>query len=331
MIVAVAPAWARIIPGITAAAIFCFLNLHGHLYGADKIKIGVANYNLSNLSVGVAQKKGFFKEEGIESEIIALRTNVVIAALVSGELDYTSLIGSIVGAAAKGSPLKLIAVSVDRPPLYFVSHPRIKTVSQLKGSTFGIGSYGTNVEIVTRRVVKHFGIDPDKEIRLLALGASPARLAALQQGVVDVVVVAPPDELKGKKMGFNVLVKTEEIVKFPYNGVGTSVRKLEQQPDEVKRVLKAIIKANRFIRGNREGTIQVLIDWAKAGREDAIASYDSAYKSFSEDGSISEDDIRTLIENMTKDAKSSRPIHPSDVADLNPLYQAQRELGIGKR
>jgi len=327
----VVPVRGRSTLGITASLVFGFLTVTGFVYGADSIKVGVANHNLSNLSVGVAQKRGFFKEEGIECEIVALRTNVVIAALVSGELDYTSLIGSIVGAAAKGSPLKLIAVSVDRPPLYFVSHPRIKTVNQLKGSTFGIGSYGTNVEIVTRRVVKHFGIDPEKEIRVLALGPSPARLAALQQGVVDVVVVAPPDELKGKKMGFNVLVKTEEIVKFPYNGMATSVRKLEQQPDEVKRVVKAIIKANRFIRNNREGTVQVLIDWAKATREDAVASYDSAYKSFGEDGSISDKDIRTLIENMMKDAKSSRPILPSDVADLNPLYQAQRELGIGKR
>src|SRR6266536_2675874 len=281
----VVPVRGRSTLGITASLVFGFLTVTGFVYGADSIKVGVANYNLSNLSVGVAQKRGFFKEEGIECEIVALRTNVVIAALVSGELDYTSLIGSIVGAAAKGSPLKLIAVSVDRPPLYFVSHPRIKTVNQLKGSTFGIGSYGTNVEIVTRRVVKHFGIDPEKEIRVLALGPSPARLAALQQGVVDVVVVAPPDEIKG----------------------------------------------NRFIRNNREGTVQVLIDWAKATREDAVASYDSAYKSFGEDGSISDKDIRTLIENMMKDAKSSRPILPSDVADLNPLYQAQRELGIGKR
>ena len=299
-------------------------------FAADRIKIGVANYNLSNLSVGVAEKKGFFKEEGIESEIIAMRTNVVIAALMSGDLDYSTLIGSIVGAAVRGSPLKLIAVSVDRPPLYFVTHPRIKSVSQLKGTTIGIGSYGTNVELVARRVVKHFGIDPEKEIRILAVGSSAARLAALQQGIVDVVVVAPPDELKGKKLGFNVLVKTEEIVRFPYNGLGTSARKLEQKPDEVKRVLKAIIRANRFIRGNRDGSVQVLVDWAKTTREDAVAAYDSSYKSFSEDGGISEDDIRTLVENMLKDSKASRPILPSDVADLTPLRQAQKELGIAK-
>jgi NitT/TauT family transport system substrate-binding protein len=302
---------------------FCQLSL-----AADKIKIGVANYNLSNLTVGVAQRKGFFKEEGIESEIIAMRTNVVIAALMSGDLDYATLIGSIVGAAARGSPVKLIAVSVDRPPLYFVTQPRIKSVGQLKGATIGVGSYGTNVDLVARRVVKYFGIDPEKEIRVLALGTSPARLAALQQGIADVIVVAPPDDIKAKTLGFNVLVKTEEIVRFPYNGLGTSVRKIEQKPGEVVRALRAIIKANRFIRSNKEGTIQVLVDWAKASREEAAASYDSAYKSFSEDGNISDDDIRTLIENMLKDSKASRPILPGDVADLNPLRQAQKELGL---
>ena len=308
-----------------------FLIPTGLLHAVDKIKIGVANYNLSNLSVGVAQRKGFFREEGIEAELIALRTGVVVAALASGDLDYSTLIGAIVGAAVKGSPLKLIANSVDRPPLSFVTQPKIKSVGQLKGSTFGIGSYGTNVELVTRRVVKHFGLDPERDIRVLALGPSPARLIALQQGIVDAVVVAPPDDLKGKKLGFNVLVKTDEIVRFPYNGLGSSVKKLEQRPDEVKRVLKAVIRANRFIRTNREGTIQVLVDWAKATREDAVASYDSAYNVFSEDGSISDDDIRTLIENAIKDSKGSRPFLPSEVADLNPLNQAQRELGISKR
>lgn len=320
--------------GIAAGRVISLLGFFSALalcqvsVAADKIKIGVANYNLSNLTVGVAQKKGFFKEEGIESEIIAMRTNVVIAALMSGDLDYSTLIGSIVGAAVRGSPLKLIAVSVDRPPLYLVTHPRIKSPSQLKGSTIGIGSYGTNVDLVARRVVKYFGIDPEKDIRVLAVGSSAARLAALQQGIVDAVVVAPPDELKGKKLGFNVLVKTEEIVRFPYNGVGTSVKKLEQKPDEVIRRLKAIIKANRYIRRNREGTVEVLVDWAKSSREDAVASYDSAYKSFSEDGSINEDDIKTLIGNTLNDTKNSRSILPSDVADLNPLRQAQKELGI---
>jgi len=296
--------------------------------GADKIKIGVANYNLSNLSVGVAQKKGFFKEEGIEAEIVAMRTGVVMAALLSGDLDYTSLIGAVAGAAARGSAVKIIANFVDRPPLSLVAQPRIKTANQLKGATIGIGSYGTNVELVARRIVKHFGFDPEKDIRVLALGSSAARLAGLQQGIVDVIVVAPPEDFKAKKLGFNVLLRADEIVRFPYNGLGTTVRKIEQNGDEVKRVIKAVLKANRFIRRNRDGAIQVLVDWAKASREDAAASYDSSVKVFSEDGAMSDEDLRILIDNASREIKPAKQILPTDIADLNPLRQAQKELAF---
>jgi NitT/TauT family transport system substrate-binding protein len=280
-----------------------FFAFHEIAEGADKVKIGVANYNLSNLSVGVAQQKGFFKEEGIEAEIIAMRPSIVTAAMVSNNLDYTTLIGSLVGAAVKGSPLKLIGISVDRPPLSFVSQPKIKSGSQLKGTTVGIGSYGSTPDLVARRVVRHFGFDPDKDVKTLAFGLASARLSALQQGIVDVIIVAPPDDYKAKKMGFNLLVRADELFTFPYNGMGTTARKIQQSRDEVKRVVKAVIKANRFIRKDRAGTIQVLMDWAKASREDAAASYDSAFKAFSDDGSVGENDLRLLVENASKDLR----------------------------
>lgn len=312
------------------AAALLVTALGGASFGADKIKIGVANYNLSNLSVGVAQKKGFFKEEGIEAEIVAMRTGVVMAALLSGDLDYTSLIGAVAGAAVRGTAVKIIANFVDRPPLSLVAQPRIKSAHQLKGATIGIGSYGTNVELVARRVVKHFGFDPEKDIRVLALGSSAARLAGLQQGIVDVIVVAPPDDFKAKKLGFNLLLRADEIVRFPYNGMATTVRKIEQHGDEVKRVIKAVLKANRFIRRNRDGAIQVLVDWAKASREDAAASYDSSVKVFSEDGAMSDDDLRILIDNASREIKPAKQILPTDIADLNPLRLAQRELAAAK-
>jgi NitT/TauT family transport system substrate-binding protein len=298
---------------------------------ADKVKIGVANYNLSNLSVGVAQQKGFFREEGIEGEIIAMRPSIVTAAMVSNNLDYTTLIVSLVGAAVKGSPLKLIGMSVDRPPLSFVSQPKIKSGSQLKGATIGVGSYGSSPDLVARRIVKHFGFDPDKDVKTLAFGLASARLSALQQGIVDVIIVAPPDDYRAKKKDYNLLVRADELFTFPYNGMGTTARKIQQNRDEVKRVLKAVIKANRFIRKDRAGTIQVLMDWAKASREDAAASYDSAFKAFSEDGDVGEDDLRLLIENASKDLTLPRQVLPGDVADLSILHQAQKELGIAKQ
>ena len=298
--------------------------------GADKVRIGVSNYNISNLTVGVAQTKDFFKQEGIEAEIIRMNPNVATMALVSGDIDYSTLIGSVIGANLKGAKLKMIACSQDRTPLSLVGKAAIKSVTELKGKTIGVGSYGSTPDIIARMVVKHYGVDPETEIKMLALGSDSARLTALKEGVVDAIIVAPPVDFEGKKMGFNILRRAGDILRFPYNGLGTSVEKITERPDGVKRVIRAIVRANGFIRRNREGAIQVLVNWTKTKPEFAEAAYDSTVGVFSQDGTIPEDGLRLVIENFRKSMNISRQVSLSDVSDSTLLFQVQRDLGIKK-
>ena len=298
--------------------------------GADKVRIGVSNYNISNLTVGVAQTKDFFKQEGIEAEIIRMNPNVATMALVSGDIDYSTLIGSVIGANLKGAKLKMIACSQDRTPLSLVGKAAIRSVKELKGKTIGVGSYGSTPDIIARMVVKHYGVDPETEIKMLALGSDSARLTALKEGVVDAIIVAPPVDFEGKKMGFNILSRAGDILRFPYNGLGTSVEKITERPDGVKRVIRAIVRANGFIRRNREGAIQVLVNWTKTKPEFAEAAYDSTVGVFSQDGTIPEDGLRLVIENFRKSMNISRQVSLSDVSDSTLLFQVQRDLGIKK-
>ena len=298
--------------------------------GADKVRIGVSNYNISNLTVGVAQTKDFFKQEGIEAEIIRMNPNVATMALVSGDIDYSTLIGSVIGANLKGAKLKMIACSQDRTPLSLVGKAAIKSVKELKGKTIGVGSYGSTPDIIARMVVKHYGVDPETEIKMLALGSDSARLTALKEGVVDAIIVAPPVDFEGKKMGFNILSRAGDILRFPYNGLGTSAEKITERPDGVKRVIRAIVRANGFIRRNREGAIQVLVNWTKTKPEFAEAAYDSTVGVFSQDGTIPEDGLRLVIENFRQSMNLSRQVSLSDVSDSTLLFQVQRDLGIKK-
>jgi NitT/TauT family transport system substrate-binding protein len=237
--------------------IFTTIILLGFFVGraetADRVRIGVSNYSISNLTVGVAKTKDFFKQEGIDAEIVRMNPNVATMALVSGDVDYTTLIGSVIGANLKGAKLKMIACSQDRTPLAFVAKPELKSVKDLKGKTIAVGSYGSTPDIVARMVVKHFGLDPEADIKVLALGTDASRLAALKEGVVDAIIVAPPVDFEGQKMGFNILNRAGDIFRFPYNGLGTSVKKISENPDEVKRVLRALIRANRYIRQTKKG------------------------------------------------------------------------------
>jgi NitT/TauT family transport system substrate-binding protein len=313
----------KIFAGIVAAIVVAVA-----AESADKVRIGVSNYNLSNLTVGVAQTRDFFKQEGIDAEIIRMNPNVATMALVSGDVDYTTLIGSIIGANLKGAKLKMISCSQDRTPLAFVGKAELKSVKDLKGKTTAVGSYGSTPDIVARMVVKHFGLDPDADIKVLALGSDGARLAALKEGVVDVIIVAPPVDFEAQKMGFNIISRAGDIFRFPYNGLGTSIKKISENPNEVKRVLRALIKANGFIRHNKEGTVQVLVNWAKTKPEFAAAAYDSSVGVFSSDGTIPEDGLRIVIENFRKSMNITRLVSLNEVSDTNPLREAQRELGI---
>ena len=311
-------------------AVALSLGLSSTAQSIDKVRIGVSNYNLSNLTVGVAQTKDFFKQEGIDAEIIRMNPNVATMALVSGDVDYSTLVGSVIGANLKGAKLKMIACSQDRTPLALVGKAELKSVKELKGKTIGVGSYGSTPEIIARMVVKHYGIDPESEIKMLALGSDAARLSALREGVVDAIIVAPPVDFEAKKMGFNILSRAGDILRFPYNGLAASIKKLQDRPDEVKRVIRAIIKANGFIRHNRDGAIQVLVNWTKTKPEFAEAAYDSTVNAFSQDGTIPEDGLRIVIDTFRKSMNISRQVPLSEVSDSAILIDVQRELGIKK-
>ena len=298
---------------------------------ADKIRISVTNFNMSFLPSGLAVKRGFFKDEGIEAEIIRMNANVAINALASGDTDYTMIFGSVVRAAIRGLPMKVVASLIDGSTHALITRPEFKTAKDLKGKTLGIQAYGATDQVAAIMMLKHLGVDAEKEIKFVALGPAAGRLAALKEGVVEVAVISPPGDEEGRKMGFNILARAYELFSFPFVGLGTSTRKIKERPDEVKRTIKALIKANRFIRQNREGTIQTLAEWGRTTPALAAAAYDSAFKVYNLDGNIPDDGLLAVIEQAVKESKPARPIGPNDVADMTALREAQKELGTKAR
>lgn len=153
----------------------------------------------------------------------------------------------------------------------------------------------------------------------------------MKQGLTAATMGSPPLDFLAKKMGFVVLARAHELFSYPTSGVIASVKKIKEKPEEIKRVIKDGIKATRYIRQNREGTIQLLMEWSKTDKEMATAGYESVLQLFNDDGSVPEKGLLLVIEELKKLAKVEREISPSDVADLSILKAAQRELGIEER
>jgi NitT/TauT family transport system substrate-binding protein len=276
----------------------------------------------------VAQKRGFFRDEGIDAEIIRIPSPASLAALVTGEIDYYSAISPVVAAAVRGLPVKVVACYVPSPSNALVARPSIKSVKELKGKTIAVSTPGASPTIITKMMLKYFGFDPEKDVKLLPLGGDERRLIGMKQGLADAAALSPEFNYLAKKDGFVVLVRASELFSYPPNGLAASIKKIRERPDEVKRVIRAGIRANRYIRQNRDGTIQVMMEWLKVNRELATAIYEDVRDHYSEKGSIPEDGLRLFIEEAKKASKLEREISINEVEDSSILKEVQRELGI---
>ena len=297
----------------------------------DRIRIAVSNPNMPNLTVAVAQKKGFFKDENIEAEIIRMNPNVAITALATGDIDYCQLFGAVIGGAIAGLPVRIVAGFLDNWPMTLIAQPEYKSLKDLKGKTLGISSFGATPDVGARLMLKQAGLDPDRDIKVLALGSDAARLTALKQRVVDVVVISPPADAQMEKQGYKILARAYELFSFPYLGLGTHTRKMKEKPEEIRRSIKASIRANRSIRENREEAVRTLVDWGKVERDYAYASYDALRNLFNVDGAVPDDGLKLVIDQARRSAKVTREVTPTEVADLTFLREAQAELGIKQR
>ena len=254
--------------------------------------------------------------------------SVALTTLITGEIDYYTALGPGVAAAMRGIPVKIVACYVPGPTATLIARPEFKSIPELRGKTIGLNVFGGNLEIIARNIFKHFAMDPDKEIKFLAGGPLEARLASMKQGLIAATLGGPPTDFLGKKMGFVVLARAHELFSFPVTGIVTTEKKIKEKSDEVKRLIKAGLKANRYIRQNRDGTIQSWMEWMKVDKEMATATYDSVGKAFNEDGSLPEAGLRLLIDEAKKAAKITREVAASEVTELSILREAQKELGI---
>ncbi len=297
---------------------------------ADKVRLSISAVDISFLTAGLASKRGFFRDEGLDVEIIRMNANVSITALSTGDIDYTMIFASVVRGALRGMPMKVVSSYMDSSTHLLIARPEYKSLKDLKGKTLAV-STGATSDVAARMMFKQGGVDPERELKIIPLGAERSRYTALREGIVDVAVLSPPADSEATRLGFNVLSRFFEHFKLPFTGLGVNTKKLKEKPDEVKRMIKAALRANRFVRQNREGTIQTLMDWVHVDRESAGATYDSTWRIFSEDGNIAESGLRLVIDQGRQAMKIDRPVAIEEVADFAPLREAQKELGIKGR
>jgi ABC-type nitrate/sulfonate/bicarbonate transport system substrate-binding protein len=213
--------------------------------------------NWSSLPYQVAVDRKFFEKEGLNVRLITMRgTTLMLSALMADEIDYVTILPFIAGAAVRGLPVKIVASGAKSSGYAIISSPEISSLKGLKGKRIAINSFGSSADFAIFTALSRSGLDPDKDVTLQTISGTPdARFAALISRAVDATVVGSPFEYFAEQKGFKTLVSVNEmaeLVKIPITGISTSQRKIDKQPDEIVRVLKALRASTLFIQSERE-------------------------------------------------------------------------------
>ena len=200
-------------------------------------------------------------------------------------------------------------------------------MKDLKGAVVGLASIGGTNYISTRLTLRHFGFDPDKDVKLLAIGDEKLMYDAFKIGRVDCIVVAPPYSVLAKREGYPLLANTAQYVTIPFSGLGTTIDRIKNNRAQIKKILKAEIEALRFIQGNAAGTTDVIRKRFNMDEKLARESYEVVVDAFSRDGRVPLDGVDILL-GIEKDAKQiPLTVTPPMVVEQSLAEEALKELG----
>lgn len=225
---------------------------------ADRVRTAIPRMTLNYLSVQVAEAKGFFRDEGLENETVVIVGSTAIAALLSGDVDYSGAGGSGMRAAMNGAPIKAIMFQTEKVSWYLVTAPEVSRIPDLKGKKIAVGTIGDTQDTLITMLIEREGLSARDVTRV----AMPSRsttmtLLALRTGAIHAATVNGDEALLAEKGGLRTLTFLGDLFPYPFQGFLTTDKKIAEKPGEIKRWLRAIIRALLFIRERPEEAAEV--------------------------------------------------------------------------
>ena len=248
---------------VSAALLLSFAT---SLVRAEKIRTAIPQANLNYLSIYVADAKGFFRDEGLENETVVISGPLSIAALLSGDVDYSGAGGSGMRAALKGAPIKGFYFQAEKVTFYLVADPTIKSAADLKGKRIAIGSPGDTQDRIMTMFAERGGVAPRDLIRISMGADTNTRVMAIKTGNANATTVDPGGLVFAQKEGLVSLGFLGDLFPMPFQGFVTVDKKIRDNPAQVKRWLKGAIRGLMFVRDRPEEAVDLGIKKLQLGR-----------------------------------------------------------------
>lgn len=290
---------------------------------AERIVIGTPSRGLFEFPSVVAIRKGFYKEEGLETDKVQMQPAIGVKALISGDIDYLMAWGSAVRAAVTGVPIKAVVGLASRPLHVLIARPDIKTPKDLKGKVIGVDSVAGTVDYLSRVAVRHFGMEPEKDVKIIVTGESPTRLAALHAGSIDATPIDVAFAMKAEDEGFKRLLYLGDIIELPLSGIAVMEKKIQTQREQIKKVIRATIRGTRFMKQNRAETIQMVSDYLRISPSQSAKAYDTSINSFTDNGIISDKGVNLDVQLTKERLKMTKEIPLSQLVDWSLVKEVK--------
>ncbi len=234
---------------------------------ADKINTAyISTTPGSSTVVQVAKETRLFEKHGIDATVIFISGSVRgIQAILAGEIPIGEGGGpGLASARLAGGDVVAIAGNVNVLPYYLVADPSIKRPEDLKGKIGGTHIAGTTAEFALKVGLKRIGLDPLKDTSLRVIGGAIERMVALQKGIVQFTVVTEAGKAQAERLGYPTVVDMVTLqIPFPQNGLYTSTKLIRENPDLVRRYVRAYTEAIHFYKTHKEDTQRIMRKYSR--------------------------------------------------------------------
>jgi NitT/TauT family transport system substrate-binding protein len=232
---------------------------------AQSLKLSYSSESPGALPVWIGKESGLYAKNGLDIQLIRVTGNVAVMAVVANEVNIAFMGGSAaITSNLAGSDAVMVAAGEVATDYSLVANPKIKSAAELKGGIVGIASVVGSATTATLYGLQKLGLGRN-DVTLLVVGGTPERLAALRTGRIQATLLSPPTSFAAEREGYTIL--TDAIMPLPYNSVVSTRKFAKQNPDVMRRFIKAHLEAVHLLKTDREAAIRTLAKYLRQTKD----------------------------------------------------------------
>ena len=290
-----------------------------------RLRISIPGLGSTSYPLIMAQKKGYFRAEGFDVELIPMTGGLAVKTLMAGEVNLTSA-GTLV-ATMQGAKLRLLMAFIRQLPYDLVAAPEIKRVEDLRGKKVAVADRGSVTFMVARLILQGHGLEVDKDVTILALGRPDVRYQALMMGTVQGVIANTDGTGLLEPKGFHSVAQAGKYGKGFAGSISVTQELLDKRPEEVMKYLRATLKGSRAYLALRDEAIKITSQWTKITPSNAAKVHDYLSSgALAPDGLLDRDTMEAAINEAREASGIKRAVKAEEVFDFRLMQRINDEL-----